>query len=509
MDKEFQAISSNPDAEADDMGASLISEDFERRQTSPKSILLYAKTNSSIITIGFVIFLGDSSRGVLFPVLWNLCKELGGTLKDLGYLVAMFSLGRLIVTVPLGYFCDKYRHKLSLQIAAIVLFAGSILWANAYTTKSLAALYVAQLLMGFGSGSLGVTRSYVVEQCKQESRTDVLAVMTALQYAGFTCSPLIGSLFAHIGGQSSLYWSYALPAYFLGLLVWYSLIAISTCLEDIQLVPKNPIPPQASVRSPAFSVLSATEITKIVGTLIVLNVTTKGSISVYETMGMEIATTDYAISNVLFGSIVTICGSVGFVNLLFFKQIWTSRFNDVELILIMTMIMILGQLIYFAYWGKKPTVGAFLVCIVLFYAIGYPVGHTAVLGAFSKIQKSGPQAALLGWFASAGSLSRIIIPLISGNLDIWYDNSPFLVVILLLCSASVLTVHFRPRIEHLIGATEGHDDVHRSLSTREKWFVGSQMTLGLFASIAMFVSSEGSGRGSNPFIDWIGEGDVD
>jgi hypothetical protein len=66
------------------------------------------------------------------------------------------------------------------------------------------------------------------------------------------------------------------------------------------------------------------------------------------------------------------------------------------------------------------------------YALGYPVGHTAVLGAFSKIQKSGPQAALLGWFATAGSLARIIFPIVSGYIDQKVDNGPFSLVMVLL-----------------------------------------------------------------------------
>ena len=63
----------------------------------------------------------------------------------------MFSTGRLVVTTPMGYLCDKFRHKLPLQISSFILFLGSILWANAYLTKSLASLYFAQFVMGIGS----------------------------------------------------------------------------------------------------------------------------------------------------------------------------------------------------------------------------------------------------------------------------------------------------------------------------------------------------------------------
>jgi hypothetical protein len=43
--------------------------------------------------IGAIVFVGDSSRGVLFPILSTLNAILGGSNVDLGYLVAMFSIG--------------------------------------------------------------------------------------------------------------------------------------------------------------------------------------------------------------------------------------------------------------------------------------------------------------------------------------------------------------------------------------------------------------------------------
>ena len=110
----------------------------------------------SLCIVGGIAFVGESSRGILFPVLWALCQYLNGSLVDQGYLVAMFSLGRLIVTAPLGYICDVYGHKLPLLIASSILLGGSILWANSYLTASLVSLYSAQFLMGCGSGSLGI-----------------------------------------------------------------------------------------------------------------------------------------------------------------------------------------------------------------------------------------------------------------------------------------------------------------------------------------------------------------
>lgn len=39
----------------------------------------------SLAIVAVIVFVGDSSRGVLFPVLWSLCKSLGGNVVDLGW----------------------------------------------------------------------------------------------------------------------------------------------------------------------------------------------------------------------------------------------------------------------------------------------------------------------------------------------------------------------------------------------------------------------------------------
>lgn len=81
----------------------------------------------------------------------------------------------------------------------------------------------------------------------------------------------------------------------------------------------------------------------------------------------------------------------------------------------------------------------YLLSIFMIYSIGYPIGHTAVIGLFSKSKSSSnercsddqaklifllhtvvgrrPQGTLLGWFASAGSLARLVFPIVSGYVE--------------------------------------------------------------------------------------------
>jgi MFS family permease len=65
-------------------------------------------------------------------------------------------------------------------------------------------LFAGQFLIGFGAGTLGVTRSYVAENSNKQNRTGKMALLTAMQYAGFTVMPLLGSLLAYIASENIL-----------------------------------------------------------------------------------------------------------------------------------------------------------------------------------------------------------------------------------------------------------------------------------------------------------------
>ena len=312
------------------------SEDFQTHISSPLAefIAFWRKLDGSIITVGVIVFVGDTSRGILFPVLSTLNAVLGGSVVDLGYLVAMFSIGRMIVTAPLGYISDRYRHKLPLIVSSTLLMLGALLWGNAYSTNRLYVLYIAQFMMGVGSGSLGVTRSFVVEQCEPSKRTQVLAVITALQYAGFTVSPIVGSWLVTLGIQSSPYWSFALPSYLIALLALWCLIALLTVFQNIPATPiiythstkETSIKDESAEQTSHPSEMLATQDAEcgesklsrsrakseverqqdsvrlqqgmlyVILGMFLLNIATKGSIAVYETLGAQIGLVEYRMS---------------------------------------------------------------------------------------------------------------------------------------------------------------------------------------------------------------------
>lgn len=97
----------------------------------------------------------------------------------------MSSSIRLIASPYIGRLSEIYGYRRVLVATSVVLLIGTLLYASA---TSIWQVLAAQIAMGLGSGTLGVTRAYVSEQTAKKKRTVLLAYLTAVQYAGFTVS---------------------------------------------------------------------------------------------------------------------------------------------------------------------------------------------------------------------------------------------------------------------------------------------------------------------------------
>lgn len=143
----------------------------------------------------FVILIGDMSRGVMFPSMWPLVLELGGTQVTLGYSVASFSFGRILVSPLFGSWSVTYGYTKTLLLSCAILFFGAFLYSQIQNVGRIDFLILCQTILGIGSGTLGVTRAFVAEVTAHRSRTTYMAWTTAVQYAGFAMTPFIGALF--------------------------------------------------------------------------------------------------------------------------------------------------------------------------------------------------------------------------------------------------------------------------------------------------------------------------
>ena len=434
-----------------------------RVEPSSLEVTLPARGKPSFIAVGFMVMLGDAVRGIFFPTLWPLVSSLGGTRSSMGVIVAAFSMGRMVISPYYGAYSTKHSSRGVLIFAHCLIILGALLYTQVW---SLYSLFAAQVILGLGCGTLGVTRSYFAESVPREDRTVWLGRVTALQYAGLTVTSFLGSALAHVGAHlrdatqggpwaflrlSPL--TFAAYAIMLGAVV-VLLVLSSPAFYDF--VPAEKARAPAADEAPRSPGAEDRKHFRLVVVGLVLNIITKGCIGCFETLGVSYASTNLNLPGPQTGMVVAGCGLLGVLFLLSFKQLG-RLFDDVELILYGIGVMVLGCLLMIRrIWAGLGAndLDFYAICltaIIAMYGVGYPVGHTAVIGWFSKAMKQRPQGFLLGIFGSAGSLARIVFPICTGFIATYYSaDAVFAVLAGLLGVTLVILVVFREALRDAI-----------------------------------------------------------
>jgi ceroid-lipofuscinosis MFS transporter 7 len=157
-----------------------------------------------------------------------------------------------------------------------------------------------------------------------------------------------------------------------------------------------------------------------------LNIITKGTMGVFETLLLIITINYYHWSSVETGIWISICGGIGVIVLLNYSLL-LKYFHDYQLVPV-GLIFMCGSCFamnnnYFFFQYPENLNAVLFGSLVSMYAIGYPIGHTTLIGLFSRLLKSQEkQGQSLGYFASVGSLARIVFPLLSAMIMDYYDH---------------------------------------------------------------------------------------
>mmetsp|Transcript_17223 Transcript_17223/g.37374 ORF Transcript_17223/g.37374 Transcript_17223/m.37374 type:complete len:517 (-) Transcript_17223:95-1645(-) len=420
---------------------------------------------AGFLIICCVVLIGDMNRGVLFPIMWPLVQELGGNAVWLGYAVGSFSFGRIIASPTLGKWSIEYGYSKTLVTSTLIMLVGCIFFANVYSVGSLYFLVLSQIVLGIGSATLGVTRAYVAEITATRQRTTYIALLTAVQYGGFTVTPIFGAFFMWILQNRRyevgffVFDQYSAAAYFMVSLCGITLFLLMTRFQAryrTKPAAKSKKSSRTAERDELADRTTFLGITTYSAALLgcmLLNVSTKGSIGSFETMGISFAESHFGLQPEVAGLIVSLNGMIG-VGFLLGMGTLGKFLTDVQMILGGIFVCALGIISFAAIDsvenGADNSIYHYIIGIFMIYGVGYPIGHTAVIGLFSKVVGRRPQGTLQGYFASAGSLARILFPIMSGYIA-HYDslNTVFIVLFVNLVVSNCFVAICRKTLEAL------------------------------------------------------------
>ena len=152
----------------------------------------------SALTILFMtMFLVMFSLGVILPHLAYYAEELGASATQIGFLISIYSLMKLIFAPVWGRFSDQYGRRPAILIG-LIGNAGALVLFGA--VKSLPWLFIARGLSGvFSAAILPTVMAYVADVTTEEDRGKGMGLMGAAMGLGFIAGPGIGGI---IGSHS-------------------------------------------------------------------------------------------------------------------------------------------------------------------------------------------------------------------------------------------------------------------------------------------------------------------
>ena len=250
------------------------------------------------------------------------------------------------------------------------------------------------------------------------------------------------------------------PAYFMTALCIITLVLIAFFFRDRSRSQRNDSGKRISKRQQSIDDFATK--TTFVGITVykaailgcfLLTFTTKGSIVSFETLGIAFADSHFGMEPTVAGSIVGVCGIFGVAMLLLMGSL-AKIMSDFQMIISGMVVMVLSVVSLSGLEDGGDEINPkwrYWLAIVLMYSIGYPLGHTAIIGLFSKIIGRKPQGTLLGWFATAGSAARIVFPLMSGYVaHLASINLVFHILCAVLSLSILFTILMRETLEGLI-----------------------------------------------------------
>lgn len=395
---------------------------------------------SPLFLIFLTVFIDMVGFGIIIPVLPLYAQHYHATPVQIGWLTGIYSGMQIIFTPLLGRLSDRVGRRPVL----IVSLAGTALgflvmgWAT-----SLTLLFVARIIDGATGGNISTAQAYIADISTPENRSRSMGIIGAAFGLGFTFGPMIGGIMSHI--------SYSAPFYFAAGLAALNVVLLYFILPE-SLSAEHRAHPRERTRMAAvfqhgnarmFGTIVATYFFTITGFAIM---TTLFALFTEKHFGFDARKTGYVFGFIGIISVILQGGLIGRL---------VKTFGETALA--RTGLFLLAATL--AALPFVPTIPMLLVvCAAM--AIANGLVNPTLNGLASQMIDRSWQGRALGLMQSAGSVGRLIGPLLGGWLLMFdlgkplplYARTPFLAGAAILLVAFALALSVRKPIADQIPA---------------------------------------------------------
>ena len=365
----------------------------------------------------------------------------------MGILTAVFSIGRFLSSLLFGWMCDGYSFKSVYILSSIICVAGNVLYlmADVHVAHSRTLLAFSRFVVGFGAGNRSVCRANVAAMTSVHARLRYITILSTVVFLGYALTPGVGSYVAH--------WDFFVTFVHINKFTAPGLLLIflnaGTLLAIIALYDESVSSEHAPLDSAQVTLQVLTKPTAVperlvyqgLAVFIILNFNARGILSVFETVnvplylqvtGQDPGSQSAVIRASTYQFYLGCLGLLSYLSILIFRH----RITDVNWLQIGFTAMAVGNIIL-SIEPSRMDLDQFTVGEILVWSIGCPLTAAVVVATFSKILGGRPQGTLMGLLGAAGSVSRMVLPLLPAVVT---SYSPLFVINTFLCVASCVAL---------------------------------------------------------------------
>ena len=363
--------------------------------------------NKPLLTIFAIVFVDLLGFGIILPLLPYIAEKYHATATQIGLLTAAYSFFQLVASPILGKLSDRYGRK---KILMISQFGSAIGYLMLAFSNNLPLLFVSRIIDGITGGNISIAQAYIADVTTKENRAKGMGMIGAAFGLGFIFGPAIGGFLSQFG--------YMYPALFA------MVVGLITVLLTHLFLPETVnIKEREHIAPTPFSLI---EIKKVliksgIGYLIVIFLLLNTSFSLFTGIFALWTQKKFGFGATENGYFFAYIGILSVIAQLKVLPYLATRFKENKLLAYSTFYLFLGL-----FFLPFVTRWEYLLFTQLFIVSGNSIANPSIQALASENVQKEEYGETLGFLSSAGSVGRIIGPIIGGELfDYWGINSPF------------------------------------------------------------------------------------
>src|SRR5215204_6027114 len=355
-----------------------------------------ARARSPLFVLFLTVFIDMVGFGIIIPVLPLYAEYFHASPMAIGWLTGIYSGMQIIFTPILGKLSDRFGRRPVLMLSLAGTAIGFVLMGFAH---SFLLLFVARVIAGITGGNISIPQAYIADVTTPEDRSKWMGMIGAAFGLGFTFGPMIGGVMSRISYSAPFFFAAALAA--ANVLLLYFILPESLP-EENRVQPHEDAPIIEVFRHGTgwmFGTVVATYFFLVAGFTIM---TTLFALFTERRFGYDAHANGY-----LFGfiGIITVIVQGGLIG----KMV--SIFGERALARL-GLFLTTASLLLLPFCSNLPLLLA--ACVGLSLGTGF--ASPPLNGLASQMIDQSWQGRALGVMQSAGSVARLLGPLLGGSL---------------------------------------------------------------------------------------------